>query len=72
MGMRPYVTQQLFEKIPSIKERILKKGTGIDPAFRINTTCKLGCSTKIQAEAFPLLIFQREKGITRHHIPMIG
>jgi hypothetical protein len=62
----------LIEQIPSIEERILEKGTGIDLPFWINTTGKLGCSTKIQAETLPLLVFQREEGITCYHILMIG
>jgi hypothetical protein len=72
MAMRPYITQRLIEKISSIEERILEKGTGISPPLRVNATCKLGCSTKIQAETLPLLIFQREKRITCHDITMIG
>jgi hypothetical protein len=50
----------------------LEKGTGIDFPFWINTTGELGCSTEIQAETLPLLIFQREEGITCYHVPMIG
>jgi hypothetical protein len=69
--MRPYISQRLLEKIPSVKERILEKGTGIDPSLRINTTRKLCGSTKIQAEPLPFLIFQREEGITSDYILMI-
>jgi hypothetical protein len=47
----------LIENVASVKERILKKGTGINSSSWIDTAGELSSTTKIQAEAPSLFVF---------------
>jgi hypothetical protein len=72
MGMRPNLTYRLIQKTSSAEEWVLQKGTRVNTSLRIDTTRKLGGSTKIQAHTLPFLLFQRKEGVACDDILVIG